>query len=285
MTLEEQGSPQKGKSTDFTPKFAGQLGIKRLYHYEKLNVGYLSTTLRDQKIHCSKPANLNDPWDCKPCLDSLSLQNSEVFQKVMSWFHRQAAQANYALRPDLKQQWEDSLRNDSKKQSQFMDDQSKSIQRMVSERRIYCLTPDADSTLMWSHYADNHRGICLEFGVDNPLFSKALRVVYASKYPLWIPHEFEAQQASTIAMILTKAEDWVYEKEFRLISIPSGPENHWLRTQEDFFLLPPASLKSVIAGCHADYDAVSAIVKTHTPDLPVKRAVRMPNHYRLMIEG
>jgi hypothetical protein len=285
MALEEQASVLTGKRTDSSPKFAGRLGINRLYHYEKFNACYLRATLRDQKIHCSNPANLNDPWDCRPWLDSQSLQESGVFQKVMSWFHRQAAQANQILRPDLKLQWEDRLRNDPKEQSQFTDDLSKSIQRMVSERRIYCLTPDADSTLMWSHYADNHRGICLEFGVDNPLFSNALEVVYAPIYPLWIPHEFEAQQARTIEMILTKAEDWRYEKEFRLISILSGPESHWLRTHQDFFFLPPSALKSVIAGCQADYDAVKAIVKTHTPDLPIKRAVRIPNRFRLMIEG
>src|ERR1017187_4159645 len=62
------------------------------------------------------------------------------FQKVMAWFHRQA---------------------------KFMDDLSKDIQRMVSKRRICCLTRDPTSTLMWSHYAENHHGVCLEFGVDN----------------------------------------------------------------------------------------------------------------------
>src|ERR1017187_7276787 len=49
----------------------------------------------------------------------------------------------------------------------FMDDLSKDIQRMVSKRRICCLTRDPTSTLMWSHYAENHHGVCLEFGVDN----------------------------------------------------------------------------------------------------------------------
>jgi len=90
----------------------------------------------------------------------------------MSWYHRQAKQP---LRSDLKQQLEASLRNDPKKRDKFMDDLSKDIQRMVSKRRIYCLTPDPDSILMWSHYDEHHLGICLEFGVDNPLFAKALQ--------------------------------------------------------------------------------------------------------------
>jgi Protein of unknown function (DUF2971) len=202
----------------------------------------------------------------------------------MAWFHRQADQ-NQPLRPDLKHQWEARLRNSPTERAEFMDGQSKSLQNMVSKRRIYCLTPYADSTLMWSHYAENHRGICLEFGVDKPLFSQALQVIYASRYPVWLLHEFETQQDRAVEMILTKAEEWSYEKEFRLISILSGSETNPLRPRDDFFPLPPGALKSVIAGCQADYDAVKAIVNTLAPNLPVKRAVRVPNHYRLVIEG
>ena len=29
--------------------------------------------------------------------------------------------------------------------------------------RIYCLSARADSQLIWGHYADHHRGVCLEF--------------------------------------------------------------------------------------------------------------------------
>src|SRR5580693_3833269 len=29
---------------------------------------------------------------------------------------------------------------------------------------VYCLSPDPCNTLMWSHYSQNHRRICLEFG-------------------------------------------------------------------------------------------------------------------------
>ncbi len=147
------------------PRFAAQLGVKRLYHYEKFNACHLSATLRVQMIHCSSTANLNDPWVCRPWFNSRSLQDPEAFRKAMAWRHGQAAKAGTTLRPDLKRQWEASLQSDPIKLAKFIDDQSKDVQRMVCERRIYCLTPDADSTLMWSHYADNHRGICLEFSV------------------------------------------------------------------------------------------------------------------------
>ena len=67
-----------------------EAGISTLYHYEKFNPEYLATTLRERKIHCSNPASLNDPWDCRPWFDSRWLKDPEVFPEVMTWFHRQA---------------------------------------------------------------------------------------------------------------------------------------------------------------------------------------------------
>ena len=36
---------------------------------------------------------------------------------------------------------------------------------------------------MWSHYARNHRGICLEFSVPNTKFRGAAQVRYQKEYP------------------------------------------------------------------------------------------------------
>ena len=260
-------------------RFAGQLGIARLYHYEKFCHDYLLETLRAQKIHCSSPANLNDPWDCRPAFNSRSLRNPEDFERTMAHFYRHATSPP----PPGWEAYEASLRDDPNQQEQFLLSQSNAASDEIAERRIYCLTPKSDSTLMWSHYAQKHRGICLEFGVDNPLFRHAIQVVYLRRYPSLIAHEFEAKPERTVDMIRTKAWAWRYEKEFRLIGGPSRQEGNHLRTHDDFFSLPPGSLKSVIAGCAADYDAVSAIVKSYNPNLPVKRAVRAPDHYRLKI--
>jgi Protein of unknown function (DUF2971) len=59
----------------------------------------------------------------------------------------------------------------------FIQEVSKRAEGEICKRTIYCLTPDPTSILMWSHYADHHRGICLEFDVANALFLKAWKVV------------------------------------------------------------------------------------------------------------
>jgi hypothetical protein len=264
-------------------RFVGQTAITRLYHYERFKAEHLSSLLRDQKICCSNPANLNDPWDFRPAFNSQSLEDPVKLEEALVWYHAQGDGSLSQRQIDL---FNDSLRSDRNARIDFIEGLTKQNIALIDKRRMYCMTPLPTCTLMWSHYAGNHRGICLEFGIDNPLFAKALSVIYQPKYPVWSPMDFEAQQTRAMEMLLTKAVEWGYEREYRIITLHNNELDTPLHVDEKGRLpLPPGSLKSVIAGCQADYDAVNAIVKAHMPDLPVRRAVRVADHFKLTIEG
>lgn len=248
--------------------------IPALYHYEKFNAEYLTTTLRDETIHCSNPTNLNDPWDCKPAFDPHSLDDPDVLQREIAWREEHPA----------KHLWAAKMRQDPQFRADFIIGQSASIEKMLARRRIYCLTPKADSTLMWSHYADNHHGICLEFGVlDNLLFRTAGKVEYREEYPRWVPCDINDAPGRVMELILTKSSDWSYEEEYRLISIDASRSSGFLQLHGDFFRLPDGALKSVIIGCQADHQTITNLIRHNAPELPIKRVVRSRNAYKLEI--
>src|SRR5260370_1832082 len=86
-----------------------QAGHSRLYHYEKFRPEWLSTTLREQKVHCSNPANLNDPWDCRPWYDN-SITEPDEIDALISW-GRQFPQPG--IPPRQPTQFEARLRTDA----------------------------------------------------------------------------------------------------------------------------------------------------------------------------
>lgn len=256
-----------------THRTAFENKIPTLYHYEKFKAEYLTTTLRCRMIHCSKPANLNDPWDCKPEFDPHALDDPEVLEREIAWRDEHPAKHHFA----------EKLRKEPQFRVDFLADGSRWLQRMIAERGIYCLTPEADSTLMWSHYADNHRGICLEFSVaNNPLFRDAAEVEYRQEYPRWVPCDIHDTPGRVTELILNKSTAWDYEKEYRLVSV-RPPSSSFLQLHGDFFRLPPGALNSVIMGCGADHQTVAALIREHAPELPIKRAVRSPNIFKLKI--
>jgi hypothetical protein len=78
-------SPTVNPPADVPVRFAGQLSVPRLYHYQDFDLtssadhtARLVDILQEHRIWCSNPAHFNDPWDCKPYFDPALLDSSET---------------------------------------------------------------------------------------------------------------------------------------------------------------------------------------------------------------
>jgi hypothetical protein len=81
---------------------------------------------------------------------------------------------------------------------------------------VLSLAADCDSILMWSHYANNHEGVCLEFDVRGPECSYLKPVSYADSYPVArIAELANDRNALMDVMVYTKSNHWAYEQEWR----------------------------------------------------------------------
>ena len=90
---------------------------------------------------------------------------------------------------------------------------------MRNQQGVACFSEDVDNILMWAHYADGHRGFCLEFDTKDETFSKAHPVVYSNLLPaLNMADVFIRNSRNNLmAIYTTKAASWAYEKEWRLL--------------------------------------------------------------------
>ena len=104
--------------------------------------------------------------------------------------------------------------------------------------RIACFSESVDSILMWSHYADSHKGFALEYDF-RPTLKKPLKnvliapVVYSeermdvsSYVAMGFLHLLGVKAktpdiASHLKVALHKSGVWAYEKEWRMIAYPS----------------------------------------------------------------
>jgi hypothetical protein len=261
----------------FIDPTAKQCSFETFYHYQPFCKEYLITTLRDQKLFFSDPHNVNDPWDCKPWFDYRPMLKDLMKREQMITYLRCLVPSEMLNDPRLAI-YEHRLRTDNDALIQSTEGLSRSLTKEISTRRMYCLTPVPDSTLMWSHYAANHRGICLEFSKHNDLIEKARPVKYRETYPEWTPQNAEGD---ILDFVLTKSIDWCYEREFRIIaSSMDGPT----KLYGNYVSLPTGALTSIILGCESqDRAEVASMVKEYAPNVLIKRAQRAPNHYKLTI--
>lgn len=127
------------------------------------------------------------------------------------------------------------------------------------------MTSDPLSVLMWSHYADNGRGICIGFDAGDEWFSgrptgefadfqdlfQLKKVNYSQMFPaLGTERESEHNYVASAIEIafFTKSFHWAYESEQRLLR-PVGTLETSKGVALDF--IPPSSIREVIVGPRA----------------------------------
>ncbi|MGT2429382.1 DUF2971 domain-containing protein [Cupriavidus basilensis] len=71
---------------------------------------------------------------------------------------------------------------------------------------------------MWAHYADSHKGICLEFDATSVFMAHAQEVKYSGERAAI--NFTDSKDAMLEKALLTKSDHWSYESEWRLIRYP-----------------------------------------------------------------
>ncbi|WP_170381897.1 DUF2971 domain-containing protein [Ruegeria atlantica] len=131
--------------------------------------------------------------------------------------------------------------NAMKKARDTIDDQ-------LSKYRVSCFSRRANISLMWSHYADDHKGVCYCFEAQRPegIFSGTQvgwgGVIYSSELPTVtvFQEHTRVNMLPTIAsdVILTKPMEWAYEEEVRFWTSAVGPAVSF----------DPTKLRAIIVG-------------------------------------
>ncbi|WP_148242872.1 DUF2971 domain-containing protein [Enterobacter asburiae] len=250
--------------------------INNLYHYQPFKAEWLKETLVENKIYCSHPADFNDPWDMKPLIKDL---DNEIISREYLEYLTKAMIENNISKDSM-----DRALNDASFLKYMSASSAIAHWNFFEENfRVYCLSPKNDNLLMWSHYADKHHGICLEFETNNIVFGSAWMVEYHDEYPY---HSWRSDY-DPIRLALTKATCWKYEEEYRILpktnKANEKQQQSILVDECNKLVFPRQALKSIIIGCKANYDEIKDFIYELRPDLSVRKALMQHNHYGLDI--
>tara|TARA_B100000767_G_scaffold233551_1_gene225958 strand:+ start:304 stop:870 length:567 start_codon:yes stop_codon:yes gene_type:complete len=91
-----------------------------------------------------------------------------------------------------------------------------------------------ENILLWSHYANSHKELCIAFATNTLPFVACLKVKYQDGYPyleLTITGDSRAFKS-----VLTKSRSWTYKNEYRSILYPTTENQHPNDGEAYFFL-------------------------------------------------
>ncbi len=139
---------------------------------------------------------------------------------------------------------------------------------------------DPHSVLMWSHYANKHRGFAL--GLDVPE-SWLTKIVYSTEAPRVIPrrkgetNNYDIQYFAD-SIFRTKSISWAYEKEQRMninfrqrlpkMCLIPDKKGNW------YFVFPQEMLKAILIGCECPMtseELLEMLPDGHLPNVAVNK--------------
>lgn len=198
----------------------------------------LIESLINPSLFFAKPATLNDPFDCR-----LDLRNS-LERAAASASGERATMFRAALK-------ENALLEDWVRQFEGIG--------------VCSFSLDQNEVLLWSHYADNHKGVSLLFRfTEQFLLADENKIIGAS--PVNYGHDLLTEWLKTTDInpnntdhfveeltkifLTAKSPAWAYEKEARILRLEHGPLS-----------IPKGTLEQVCFGLQTPQTDIDLIIK------------------------
>jgi hypothetical protein len=217
-----------------------------LYKYRPKPNKYLKKLLIERELYFSSPSNFNDPFDCYP-LAEYNGSDEEIKTHLRPKAQRLFSAASSG---DVENAMNELLADKDKFNSAVA---KFSAQDSLDDTKIYCLTASPTSILMWSHYAEYHRGICLGFDAKvGTIFGRASKVEYVDKrLVINLLADNPDYKANVRKSFFEKSKDWHYEEEYRILS----PDDNYIHHYE------PHDLKKIIFGAKISQEDKATVMQ------------------------
>ena len=259
--------------------------MRSFFHYKSYNKSHLEDLLLNNRIKFSKPDELNDLWEFNYNLKIP--ENKTEFNKALRWFekaHRnQCPNFNEIKRSEIFS----NVKRDEAKLNRIIEKTGESLNKHIpNQYRVYCLTNDPISILMWAHYGNNNKGICVEYEADNKKFrlnNYIEKVAYSREFPI---HKIWDEKKLPM---FRKPILWKYENEFRIIAEERSHAmaSETLKTDNDFFTFPIPIVRSIIIGARTDDTIkleIEDLIKHLNPRVILRQCHQSKSNYSLNIE-
>lgn len=185
-----------------------------LYKYATLNSEYTIANVLESKFWFNTPILFNDPFDIYP-IYNLDNAEKEILLQIFEQADLDRKQTSKFSNFELSElmRWQDKMLGDN------------------SRYGVTCFSILKDNIIMWSHYADSHKGICLGFDINDgdcidsfldksrnaesgKLIGEVFPIIYKDKSSR--PRS-KFDNGKQFEIYKTKYKQWLAEKEVRVM--------------------------------------------------------------------
>lgn len=223
----------------------------KFYKYRSMGgdaAHWVERTVLCDEIYFAPASSFNDPFDLRPSfsLEAPSNRQREDFLRMSRKFEPELTEEERQAEVDKVMATSMSVEVISNTTAAIQTVHNHHITTKVG---VLCVSTKRDDILMWSHYADSHRGICLEFDGTAPFMAHAQKIKYADERIAINPYK-DTPNVMMEKSLLIKSNHWEYESEWRLLRYGKGPGVVKFR---------PVNLTGIILGALASASTINLV--------------------------
>jgi hypothetical protein len=227
---------------------------KRIYKY-RCDTDYARDCLKTDTVWMASPESYNDPYDCSltfpldtllallearmvdPFIKAAKLEGLisageiESAKKSSKPLNTIVQHMRLLSSPEARHYWGGKAESYSAELVAHAQGTVAQIEGFRKRAKVCSFSAVNDSLLMWSHYANHHKGICIEYnlealGADHSFRKNLYPVLYSKDFYDLLPFmqgltggsRQEYRLMIPLVAMLHKFDGWEYEKEWRLMS-------------------------------------------------------------------
>lgn len=278
-------------------------GPSSIFKYRKIDIDSI-INLEEDSVWLTSPDKVNDPYDCGHSIDYDALFD-EISKKIPQQIEKLPLETQELLRTVVKSDHSNkginvNLHNlpaevvdDWKRlhsaMLQLIKDDLIANDKTKNRFKLCSFSERIDSVVMWSHYADAHKGFCIEYDIKNLPYEderplNLYPVIYSDEVfdaTTSISRGINNQEFNLFHLFLSglvKSKDWAYEKEWRLLF-----NNKTMVDDQPYFMGKP---KAVYLGINIDPRHEKMITEICTrKQVSVKKMRKVKNRFMLESES
>jgi len=249
---------------------------KTLYKYRDWGTPFHSRIITERELYLSAARDFNDPFDARFTIRYDLLSDEDLRNRLTISFRKAEP---YAGANRVKSQVDTAFNN--MRDPAYVKDLHRRKHEANNEAiGVYCMTTKPDNILMWSHYANSHKGFVVGLDTDmlfHDVSATMCGVNYQEAYPIIMPGLGMETPYELYEVYSTKSSLWSYETEVRMFKVYAANKA---------FVYRPEALREVIFGCNIlakdKQDIIDASLAF--PNVKLFQATTSPSEFELEIQ-
>jgi hypothetical protein len=207
--------------------------MRFLYRYYS-HLEFVLDVIANKRFYFTPPDDFNDPFDCQPKF-SLHFCKNEPEEDWKRYFFLLAKHQYKGIQDSEAQKHADAAILQGKhRDNAWLREADIGIKKALTEQvippRICCFSKSPRNPMMWAHYANNHKGIVLQFKASDMLDHKSgaykgfdveyyCRPIFLRRYVETMEDTLKGDPSAFARLIYcSKSQEWAGEEEVRFFS-------------------------------------------------------------------